>query len=67
MAPDANFELMSYNLSTVNDNFFNSESDPAINFYSDTSPLDTKYSYQNEIREGFECLYKKGFCLARKN
>ena len=56
MAPDVNFESMSYKPFTVNDNFFNSESDPDINFYSDISPLDTKYFNPNEIREGFECL-----------
>ena len=39
MASDANFEPMSYNPVTVNYNFFNSESDPDINFYSDISPL----------------------------
>ena len=43
MAPDANFESMSYNPFTVNDNIFNSESDPDINFYSITSLLDAKY------------------------
>ena len=53
MTPDANFESMSYNPFTVNDNFFNSENDPDINFYSDISPLDTKYFNPNEIREGF--------------
>ena len=47
MAPDANFQSMSYNPFTVNDNFFNSESDPDINFYSDISPLDTKYFIPN--------------------
>ena len=54
MALEANFESMSYNSFTVNDNFFNSESDPDINFYSDISPLDTKYFNPNEIHEGFE-------------
>ena len=42
MAADTNFESMSYNPFTVNDNFFNSESDPDFNFYCDISPLDTK-------------------------
>ena len=57
MAPDANFESLSYNPFTVNHNFFfNSESDPDINFCSDISPLDTKYFNPNKIREGFECL-----------
>ena len=37
MAPDANFKSISYNLFTVNNNFFNSESDPDINFYNDIS------------------------------
>ena len=41
MAPDANFESMSYNLFAVNDNFFNSKSDPDINFYRDLYPFDT--------------------------
>ena len=59
MAPYENFELMSYNPFTVNI-FFNSENDADIDFYSDISPLDTKYSNPNEIREGFECLCKKG-------
>ena len=63
MAPDANFESMSYNLFTVNDNFLNSESDLEINFYSDISPLDTKYFNPNKIREGFQCLCKNGFSL----
>ena len=66
MAPDANFVSMSYNPFTVND-VFNSESDPDINFYSDISPLDTKYFNPNEICEGFECLCKNGFCLALKH
>ena len=63
MAPDANFERISCNPFTVNDNFFNFESDPDINFYSDISPLDTKYFKPNEIREGFECLCKNGFSV----
>ena len=58
MVPDANFESMSYNPFTVNYNFFNSESNPDINFYSDISPLGTKYFNPNEIREGFECHCK---------
>ena len=41
MAPDANFESMSYNLFAVNDNCFNFKRDPDINFYSDLYPLDT--------------------------
>ena len=67
MAPDANFDSMSYNLLTMNDNFFNSESDPDIYFYSDTSPLDIKYFNPNEIREGFECLCKNGFSVFHVN
>ena len=51
----------------MNDNFFNSESDPDINFYSDISPLDTKYFNPNEIREGFECLCKNGFPVLHVN
>ena len=58
---------MSYNPFIVNDNFFNSESDPYINFYSDISPLDTKCFNPNEIREGFECLCKNGFPLLNVN
>ena len=42
MAPDTNFESMSYNPFTMNDHLFNSEGDPDINFYSDVSPLNTK-------------------------
>ena len=53
MALDANFELMPYNLFTVNDNVFNSQNDLDINFYSDISPLDPRYFNPNEIREGF--------------
>ena len=61
MVPEANFESMiSYNPFTVNDNFFSSESDPDINFYSDNSLLDTKYFSLNEIYEGFESLCKNG-------
>ena len=67
MAPDANFESMSYNPFTVNDNFFNSESDPDVNFYSNISPLATKYFNPNEIRDGFDCLYKKGFSVLHIN
>ena len=55
MAPDANFESMSFNPFMVNDNI-NSESDPYINFYSDISPLDTKYFNPSEIRDVFRCL-----------
>ena len=58
---------MSYNPFIVNDNFFNSESDPYINFYSDISPLDTKCFNPNEIREGFECLCKNGFSVLHVN
>ena len=58
MAPDTNFESMSYNPFPVNDNFFNSDSDPDINFHSDISPLDT-----NGTRGGFECLCKSGFSV----
>ena len=61
MAADTNFKSMSYNLFTVNDNFFNSESDPDFNFYCDISPLDTKHFNPNEIREGFKRLCKNDF------
>ena len=47
--------------------FFNFESDPDVNFYSDISPLDTKYLNPNEIREGFECLCKNGFSALHVN
>ena len=67
MAPNANFESMSYNPFTVNDNFFNSENDPDTNFYSDISPLGTKYFNLNEIRECFECLCKNGFSVLHVN
>ena len=50
----------------MNDVFFNSESDPDINFYSDISPLDTKYFNPNEIRD-FECLCKTGFSAFHVN
>ena len=58
---------MSYNPFTVNDNFFNSESDPDIYFYSDISPLDRKYFNPNEIRVGFKCLCKNGFSVLHVN
>ena len=67
MAPDANSESMSYNPFTVNDNFFNSECDPDFNFYSNISPLGTKYFSPNEIREGFECLCKNGSSVLHVN
>ena len=67
MAPDADFELMSYNPFTVNDNFLNSDSDPDISFYSDISPLNTKYFSPKEIREGFKCLCKNGFSVLHVN
>ena len=47
---------MSYIPITVNDKFFNAEALSDINFYSDISPLDTKYFNPNEIPEGFEYL-----------
>ena len=65
MAPDANFESMSYNPFTVSDNSSDSKSDPDINFYGDISPLDTKYFNPNKILEGFECLYKNRFSVLR--
>ena len=43
MAPEANLKSMYYNPFKMNDNFFNSENDPDINFYSDIFPLDTKF------------------------
>ena len=43
--------------------FFNSESDPDISFYSDISPLNTKYFNPKEVREGFKCLCKNGFSV----
>ena len=58
---------MSYNSFTVNDNFFNSESDPDINFYSDISLLDTKHFNPNEIREGFGSLCKNGLSVFQVN
>ena len=67
MVSDANFELMSYIPFTVNDKFFNSETLSDINFYSDISPLDTKYFNPNEIPEGFEYLWKKGFSVLHVN
>ena len=48
-----NYESISFNPFTVNYSFFNSESDPDINFYSDISPLDAKYFNPNKIRESF--------------
>ena len=59
MAPDANFESMSFNPFTVNDNFYSdfySDIFTDINFYSDISPLDTKYFNPNQIREVYGCL-----------
>ena len=41
----------------MNANFFNCKSDP------DISPFDSKYFNPNEIREGFECLYKNDFSV----
>ena len=64
MATEANFESVSYNHFTVNDNLFNSESDPDTNFYTDISSLDTKYFNPNEIRESK--LVVLNLCLARK-
>ena len=58
MIPDANFESISYHPFTVNNNFINSGNHADINFYSDISPLNTKYFNPDEIREGFECLCK---------
>ena len=58
MAPDANFKLMSYNPFTMNDNFFDSESNPDINFYSDIYPLYTKYFNPNKIHEGLSVFVK---------
>ena len=59
MAPDANFESILYNPFTVNDNFFNSESDPDINFYCDISPLDKKYtSIQTKFVKVLEVFVK---------
>ena len=57
---------ISENTFSVNDVFY-SESDTNINFYSDISPLDTKYFNPNEIREGFECLCKNGFSVFHVN
>ena len=65
-APDANFELMSYNPFTVRENCFNSKSNPDIDFYSYISPLDTKNFNLNDICEGFQCLCENSFCLAHK-
>ena len=67
MAPDANFESISYNPFTVNDNFFSSESYLDINFYSVISPLYTKYLNPNEIREGFEYHCKNSFSVLHVN
>ena len=67
MELDANFKSMSCNPFIVNDNFFNSESDPDINFYCDISPLNTKYFNPNEIGEGFQCLCKSGFFVLHVN
>ena len=51
----------------MNDNFFNSESDPVINFYSDISPLDKKYFNPNKIRQSFECLCKNSLSVSYVN
>ena len=67
MAPDSNFESTSYNHFTVNDIFFNSESDPDISCYSDISPLDTKYFNPKKIRKGFECRCKIDFFVLHVN
>ena len=67
MTPDANFESISYNPFTVNDNSVNSGSHQYINFYSDISSLDTKYFNPNGIHEGFLCLCKNGFSVLHVN
>ena len=50
MAPDENFESISYNPFKVNDSFINSENDPAINFYSDILLLDNQIK-SNQIKQ----------------
>ena len=67
MVPEANFESMWCNALPVNNNFFNCKSDLDIDFYSDISPLDTKYFNRNEICEGFEWLCKNGFSVLHVN
>ena len=51
---------MSFNPFTVNDNFFNSVSNPDI-----ISPLDTKYFNAKEICE--ECICKNSFSVLHVN
>ena len=51
----------------MKDFFFYSESCPDINFYSDISPLETKYFNPNKIFKGFERLCKNGFSVLNVN
>ena len=48
MTPDANFESISSNPFTVNDNFVNSESDPDVSFYNDILLLTQNASIQTK-------------------
>ena len=57
MAPDAKLESMSYNPFTVNDNCFNSESDPDINFYSDILLLTQNISIQTKFVKVLNVLH----------
>ena len=57
ITPDTNFESISYNFFTKNDNCVN----------SDISALDIKYFNQNKTSEGFEFLCKNTFSVLHVN
>ena len=67
ITPDTNFESISYNLFTKNDNCVNTKSNPDIYFFSDISALDTKYFNQSKTSEGFEFLCKNALSVLHVN
>ena len=67
MAPDINFESLSYSPFSIHENSRINEHDPGINFYQDISSLETHYCTPNDFKNNFQCFSKDSFSVLHLN
>ena len=69
ITPESNFESMSYNRFSVNDNLtFNTDFDPDIYFFQKFSSLEKKYFSIDEVKHSKEIIFdKKSFSVLHLN
>ena len=63
MTPDINFESLSYNSFSIHESSINGKHDPDINFYQDTSSLETHCYSPNDFQNNFQCFLKDSFSV----